>query len=198
MTGLTHSEAYLRLRCLEHSEDIDFFPSKSEHSEGQLRRIAQDKHSGIALTFSGHLPEHSKGRSYLSSAQGSHSFSALPPPLCLSDNLMLCLLAGITQIHTQIQPAQGPKFPLGGWLNQGPVEVGATPSPWQQCPEGGVQRPSSSTDFSRSCERGQSRIVLFLYRQRQQTHGSVPLRASKLDNLIREKRSSGYHLPEID
>jgi hypothetical protein len=83
-------------------------------------------------------------------------------------------------------------------LNQGPVEVGATPSPWQQCPEGGVQRPYSSTDFSRSCEGGQSRIVLFLYRQRQQTHGSVPIRASKLYNLIREKRSSGYHLPEID
>ena len=111
----------------------------------------------------------------MSSAQGSHSFPDLPPLLCLSDNLTLCLLTGITQIHTQIQPAQGPIFLLGGWLNRGPVEVGATPSPWQQCPEGGVQRPYSSTDLflSRSCEGGQSRIVLFLYRQRQQTHGSV-------------------------
>ena len=59
-------------------------------------------------------------------------------------------------------PVQGPKFPLIRRFHQGPVEVGATPSPWQQCPEGGVQRPSSSTDLPRSCEGGQSRIVLIV------------------------------------
>jgi len=88
-----------------------------------------------------------------------------------------------TNSHTL---AQGPKFPLGG-LTKDLWKSGLPRPHGNQCLEGGVQRPSSSTDLflSRSCERGQSRIVLFLYRQRQQTHGFVPLRASKLISVER-------------